>query len=304
MAWKLNAVVLSAVVLSSKAARVARHNATRGAGSVSHIFSFGAPHPSNPMLTTKSGGCFNGYRVVAWRDDLFVDNEDIVPTLLSVALTKYDHPDLQTLNVEKEGSPVLSKWSCGANPYRFTNPDVGLHDKGGYMEMVARLDSSYWRLQEASAVGLANSYENNLNTVRSTAQAQGWNLVGTSTSGEDVSHLFQDPSSLRCIISFEGSDSFNDFVADAEILRVRFCDLPQWIHTGFRKELMRMVEASSWQNNVRSKLGSCSSVDATGHSLGGATATLFTACVSYQNGSDEYNKMSWTVGRAKRLSSV
>jgi len=258
--------------------------------------------PSNPMLTTKSGGCFNGYRVSAFRDDWFVNNEDIVPTLL--VASKYDHPDIKTLNVQNAGNGIFSSWSCGVNKFRINTPDVGLHDLGGYMEMVARLDSSYWRLQEASTVGLANSYQSNIGAVKSSAAAQGWNLVGTSTSGEDVSHLFQDPSSLRCIVTFEGSDSFGDFVADAEIVRVKWCNLPQWVHTGFRKELMRMVEASSWQSNIRSKLGKCSSVDAVGHSLGGATAHLFAACISYQNGSDDYNKMSWTVGSAQRMPSI
>jgi len=302
MAAKLNALLLWTALLSAKAARVSRHNSTRGAGRVSNFFTFGAPHPSNPMLTTKSGGCFSGYRVTAFRDDLFVDNEDIVPTLL--VPTSYNHPDVRTLAVVDQGDGVMATWSCGKNPLRFTNPDVGLHDKKGYMKMVNRLDSSYWRLQEASAIGLANSYESNVGTVRSSASSQGWNLVGTSSSGEDVSHLFQDPSSLRCILTFEGSDSFGDFVADAEIVRVSFCGLPQKVHTGFRKELLRMVESSSWQNNVRSKLGQCSSVDVTGHSLGGATATLFAACVDYQNGSSEYNKMSWTVQSARRMSSV
>jgi len=302
MAGKLNLILLWTVLLSSNAARVARHNSTRAAGRVSHMFTFGAPHPSNPMLTTQSGGCFNGYRVTAWDDDLFVDDEDIVPTLL--VASSYNHPNVRTLAVVNKGNGVQSTWSCGKNPIRFTNPKVSLHDKGGYMRNMDRLESSYWRAKEASAVGLKNSYEGNLGTVRSNVAAEGWNLVGTSESGEDVSHLFQDPSSLRCILTFEGSDSFGDFVADAEIIRVPFCGLPMKAHTGFKKELLRMVGSRSWQSNVRPKLSKCSSVDVVGHSLGGATASLFAACVDFQNGSEEYNKMSWSVESPRKMSAV
>jgi len=254
------------------------------------------------MLTTKSGGCFNGYRVIAWEDDLLVDDEDIVPTLL--VFSSYDHPNVRTLPVVNKGNGVFTTWSCGNNPRRTTHPKVYLHKKEGYMISMARLESSYWRAKEASAVGLLNSYEGNLGTVRSNVGAEGWNLVGTSTSGEDVSHLIQDPGSLRCILTFEGSDSFGDFITDAKVFRVPFCGLPQWVHTGFKNELLRMVDSSSWQSNVRSKLGKCSSVDVVGHSLGGATATLFAACVDFQNGSDEYKKMSWSVERPRRMSQV
>jgi len=298
----LNIVILWTVLLSSDAARVVRHNATRAEGRVSHMFTFGAPHPSNPMLTTKSGGCFNGYRVIAWEDDLFVDDEDIVPTLL--VPSSYNHPNVRTLAVLNKGNGVQSTWSCGKNPFRFTNPSASLHDKGGYMRNMDRLESSYWRAKEASAVGLKVSYEGNLGTVRSSVGAEGWNLVATSTSGEDVSHLIQEPSSLRCILTFEGSDSFGDWVTDAEVIRTSFCGLPMSVHTGFKKELLRMVGSSSWQSNVRSKLGKCSSVDVVGHSLGGATATLFAACVDFQNGSDDYKKMSWSVESPLQMSQV
>jgi len=266
------------------------------------MFTFGAPHPSNPKLTTKSGGCFNGYRVIAWRDDPLVDNEDVVPTLL--VASSYNHPNVRTLAVVNEGNGVFTTWSCGKNPFRITNPRASLHDKGGYMRNMDLLESSYWRAKEASAVGLLNSYEGNLATVRSNVGAEGWNLVGTSTSGEDVSHLIQDPGSLRCILTFEGSDSWGDWATDAKAIRVSFCGLPMSVHRGFKSELLTMVESSSWQSNVRSKLGKCSSVDVVGHSLGGATATLFAACVDFQNGSDEYKKMSWSVESPRRMSQV
>jgi len=41
-----------------------------------------------------------------------------------------------------------------------------------------------------------------------------------------------------------------------------------------------MTQDDEWQTNIRSKLGKCRNVIATGHSLGGAMATLFTMCIA------------------------
>jgi len=298
MAGKLTSVLLSAVLLSCKAARVSRQNATKGTGSVSHLFTFGAPHPSNPKLTTRNGGCFNGYRVISWDNDFGLDDEDIVPTLLT--FTSYNHPNIRAMVVE-DGGGLEGTWNCGKNPPRLTRPSALLHKGSVYENSMARLSSSYWRAKEASAVGLVNSYEDNLNTVRQNVAREGWNYVDTAFAGEDIVHLHQDPSSLRCMVTFEGSDSFGDWVTDAAIRRVSFCGLPFSVHVGFRNELRRMVDSSDFQNKIRPKLGKCSSVDAVGHSLGGAVASLFTVCVEWQNGSDDYNKMSWRTSRASRL---
>jgi len=279
-----------------------RTNTTRGVGRVSHMFTFGAPHPSNPMLTTKDGGCFDGYRITNGDDDWLLDDEDIVPTLL--VASSYNQPNVQTLVVVPNGNGIYANWACGDNPFRITRPSVILHDGGRYQDNMAGLSSSYARAKEASAVGLKNSYLSDVSTIKSNLRPEGWNLVGMAHNAEDVSLLMQDPGSKRCILTFEGSDTWRDFVTDAAVIRVPFCGLPQWVHTGFRNELRRMVKSSEWQRNVRPKLGQCSSVDAVGHSLGGATATLFTACVDWQNGSDDYNTMSWKTGRATVMRSM
>jgi len=299
----LNVLLSWTLLMSGDAARVARHNTTKAAGRVSHMFTFGAPHPSNPKITTKSGGCIKGYRVTAWRDDLFVDNEDIVPTLL--VPSTYDQPNVKTLAVNGKGSGVQSTWSCGSNPIRFTNPSVSLHDKQGYMDKMDLLDSSYSRAKTASRF-LLMSYDHDKSAVRKAAAAEGWRLVGTApiNGGEDVSHLFQEPGSLRCILTFEGSDEWDDWLNNAKVKSASYCGLPMRVHTGFMDELRKMVNSDTWQNEIRPKLGKCSSVDTMGHSLGGATVTLFTACADFQNGSEDYQKISWTTERSKLMSQV
>jgi len=292
--------LLAVLPLGSYAARV-RTNSTRGVGRVSHMFTWGAPHPTNPMLTTKEGGCFQGYRITNGDDDWLLDDEDIVPTLLT--FTSYNHPDVQTLVVVPNGNGIYAKWACGKNPFRVTRASALLHMGDVYQENMAVLDSSYERAKVATRVGLKNSYVTSTSEIKANLRSEGWNLVGTASAGEDVSHLIQDPSSLRCILTFEGSDSFGDWVTDAQIIRKSFCGT-MWAHRGFTDELRRMVGSSSWQTHVRPKLGKCSAVDAVGHSLGGAVATLFTGCVDWQNGSDDYNLMSWNTQRATRMSSL
>merc|ERR1719323_1637743 len=124
------------------------------------------------------------------------------------------------------------------------------------MDKLNRAGGSYDRVKVASAVGLKNSYEMNVNTIKSNLRGTGWRLVGTSKAGEDVSHLIQEESSKRCIITFEGSDNWDDWVTDAMVIRKSFCG-SFWAHTGFTNELRRMVTSSSWQNDVRKKLGKC-----------------------------------------------
>jgi len=270
-------------------------------GKVDHLFTFGAPHPTHPKLTTKSGGCYKGFRITAFSDKFIRNEEDIVPTLL--VPSKYNHPNINTIGVSGKSTPFVS-WSCGKNPIRVTKPKIYLHSQSLYGDRMKKLSSSYTRAKDASRLGLAISYKGK-SEAKSITRREGWNYVGFAAAGEDVSHLVQDRRSKRCILTFEGSDRPSDFVTDAKVKRVSFCNLNKYgFHLGFRNELLRMVGSSSWQTNIRKKLGKCSSVDAVGHSLGGAVATLFTACIEHQNGSSDYNKMYWNVGTPSLLPSI
>lgn len=286
-----------ALILCSDAART-RARIKGVEGDISHVYTFGAPHPSNPMLTAKNGGCFDGYRIVnagKWRQ------EDTVPLLL--VTSTYNHPKVKTIVLtDKE---VKYNWECGKNPPRGVVPRVKLHKNALYQSNVAKLGDSFSRTKEAADVGLKNSYNGNLNEVQANVQASHWELVGTATAGEDISHLMQEPNSKRCILTFEGTDSFEDFKTDANILSTSFCGLPGMeVHTGFKRELMNMVESEQFQSGIREKLGKCSSVDAVGHSLGGAVAALFAACVSHQIVSPDYEMMSWVQQTAEQMDSL
>ncbi|CAK9000970.1 unnamed protein product [Durusdinium trenchii] len=95
----------------------------------------------------------------------------------------------------------------------------------------------------------------------------------------------------NCVVTFAGTDSWEDWFQDAQVNPTAFCGFLdekdkeglQNGHTftfwGFKYHLLRMVESPEFQTNIRSKLQHCTSVDAVGHSLGGAMAILFSMCI-------------------------
>jgi len=113
------------------------------------------------------------------------------------------------------------------------------------------LSSSYSRAKEASAVGLKISCLSDVSTTKSNLDREGWILVGMAHNKVDVSLLMQEPRSKRCILTFEGSDTWRDFITDAAVHRVKFCGLRQWVQTCFWNELRQMMQSSEWQSQWR-----------------------------------------------------
>mmetsp|Transcript_84373 Transcript_84373/g.239183 ORF Transcript_84373/g.239183 Transcript_84373/m.239183 type:complete len:1065 (-) Transcript_84373:265-3459(-) len=91
--------------------------------------------------------------------------------------------------------------------------------------------------------------------------------------------LYQHDKTLDCALVFEGSDDGLDWLANLDFATSDFCTLGK-VHQGFRAKVLRMVGGIDYAQIIRSKLPQCASVTATGHSLGGAQAELFTACAN------------------------
>merc|ERR1712187_1037426 len=136
----------------------------------------------------------------------------------------------------------------------------------------------------------------------------GYNVVGAAkfegswVEGVQVSYLLQDPHSLECVLTFQGTYSMEDALWDAAAFPVAFCGLTQrgenccsdspickatcqperpqdsFVHMGFRNQLRRIVGTKAFQDHIHANLPSCASVTTFGHSLGAAMAELYTAC--------------------------
>lgn len=188
-----------------------------------------------------------------------------------------------------------------------------LHGNERYVDAVGKLDDR--AVLNMTILSTIFSYHRNpKEEVAAGVREYGWRLVGTGfddgsgafAGGPQVSHLFQDPESLDCILTFQGSDSMQDWFGNIDVVQESFCGLSERVHKGFRDHMRRIIRNPTWQQEVRPHLGRCRNVFATGHSLGGAMATLFTACTanapSSRSGYDEdYSFIGWQKEAPARL---
>merc|ERR1719215_227221 len=119
-----------------------------------------------------------------------------------------------------------------------------------------------------------------------------------SEGGDQVSYLVQDPETLDCMHTFQSTKSAEDWVADGQTQPSPFCGLPSAVHMGFRDHLRLMFRSDEYQFGIRERLPLCRNVYVIGHSLGGAMAELFSACVNNAPPADldvegDYSMLRW-----------
>jgi len=304
-------------------------------GKVDFLATYGAPGAGSPGLQhqTNTDGSLPGMRT--WtRDGTWVD---IVPVVTS-AIWLW-HPVMSGRSIaarEDEGKPVTYNASAETSrlPGYPSLSSIPLHKRLVYVNAEAvnaeaRRGCDRWN----SFAIIANwiGYEQDPIKATELADRYGWNLAGTAyhpgltgwIGGPQVSHLLQNQETLECVLTFQGTQVRRDWYANIAFRPTHFCGMTEpdetcWLfgfdtckvrkprgsfaHYGFAENLRKMVQEPQWQETIRANLGKCSAVYTAGHSLGGAVASLFTACTSSNMTKDDFGyeedfgHMWWTKG--------
>lgn len=289
--------------------------ATRVPGQVTAMFPMAAPGSATPPLQNARGGpCFPGYRSWTVRKQWFGNEVDLATTVTGVL--GYRHPYMSALELDLK-KKVQNEFLCTPREGTETpNIPRGLpkiiHDWEFYADAHQGISDL---LYNVSNVGIPTSYIYERAEAERMVSAYGWTIVGSAVDnggstyiGKQVSHLIQQPQTKECILTFQGSSSTQDWTANFNVKKTHFCGLSRasvacdddgagcaaasagesFVHQGFRDALRAIVQNSAWQSDIKPKLGSCSKLYVTGHSLGGAQTELFTACVQKAPQPGEY----------------
>lgn len=340
--------VVAATLLASELA-VALHpdvGAKQAAsfGTVEGVWTYGAPGPASPGFVRPVNGsyqvvdCFPGVR--AWNAAARV--EDYIWTVDAAAMVTgavgYEHSMMSTLELDISQPDVRDirflETACATKTQHTPAavPEPTLHMKTTYSRNSRMKGGFYANVSDAAGV---QSYFFDQGFVRERAKAFGWRLVNSAyhdgnilDGGPQVSHLMQNPDSLECLITFQGSESIQDWISNAMIVKAHFCGFADedescgltekctmrkaggaFVHKGFRDHFRRMVGDPTWQERVRPLLPSCAKVHVGGHSLGGAMSELLAACASRapeagSYGFEDFDLISWVPTQPQRLSYI
>lgn len=304
------ALTVAAILLvDSSAFRVKpKRKGQRAPPQIDGIFAFAAAAPSDdPLVNPRGGPCFPGIRSANVKQQWFGQEADTATTILGVL--GFRHPLMDFKLVDLKDASKNTLYRCASEGEEVGNrprglSKIALHDRELYRAAMENMDLGWGDLMRyLTNIGLPESYNYDRNSANANAQQYGWKVIGSAVDegsdkvGRSVSHLFQNPGSKECMLTFQGSTEPEDWTANLELEKVPFCGYPG-VHKGFARALMKMVKASEWQSDVRPNFSKCSKVYVTGHSQGGSEAELFGACVQKapsqgQDGYDDYKHIGW-----------
>lgn len=152
--------------------------------------------------------------------------------------------------------------------------------------------------RETGMVGIAVDVQNGEKTE---GKAGLWDIKYKFKGGPQQSDFFGVyTKGNECTVAFSGTNDKADAFSNVQIVTLNKCGAK--IHRGFFKEMEGIMQSPDWKTKVEPFLArSCSGgVSAAGHSLGGAIASIFAACVNRKENFIQGNKFTikelWTIG--------
>lgn len=285
-------------------------------GPISEVFTFGSPgivHSGSLTNGFVDGGCFPGYRVYSrtHRSDSVDANSVADPVAWITAQFSYAHPMMRVMVADQDAPSATATRTCGSEsnlppadtfwwaeghtayesilraqvdllPTAVSSTQVEAAQLRRAYLMIhlsfmiyssapqkLGIDASDWGF---TLVGFASFR---------TGPAQGLPRFFAADEFDDSVALYQNDETLECVLVFEGTgrEDPSDWLSDADARPTDFCGMAT-VHEGFKRKLMRAMLNLDYQAVIKSKLPSCRGVTVTGHSMGGAQASLFAACAN------------------------
>lgn len=245
-------------------------------GKVSSVFTFGAPASAKKPLTddNRADGCFDGYRT------FYGENDARDPVSWLAYAGGFKHALMKAMTLYSGQPPWLLP--CSEATTTFPPSDgalaIALHFTSGYLKTAQEEMPQLPPHLETHARLMRSCYVDHAEAA-DLGRPVGYRFVAEAANGDDLTRLFQHTDTLDCIISFRGSDNAGDWINNAGVGSRNFCNFED-VHSGFVSKFTNTVTASQFQTNIRAKFPMCASVQATGHSLGGAVAEMFAGCIN------------------------